>query len=234
MTDKIDKLLVITYNEDGHNFTQDDVKEYYNTIDIDSQTIDKKYITKPLIIVVCTQKSKLSVFGSKNFQDILGTKLTKNTNLYTLVNSGSFENIRTRVYQLSALMHHEQKDLDTLVDISLKKTTITVTKSIMTEIKINRKNICIVNADFPSGEKSYYDRQKYFMELIIEFELVKKFINGYNIIFCGSLNFDFNIMKLVNESVKYAINISNICILSDSIVIKKKFWLKNNKVAMRN
>ena len=41
-------------------------------------------------------------------------------------------------------------------------------------------------------------------------------------------------MKLVNESVKYAINISNIGILSDSIVIKKKFWLKNNKVAMRN
>ena len=145
MTDKIDKLLVITYNEDGHNFTQDDVKEYYNTIDIDSQTIDKKYITKPLIIVVCTQKSKLSVFGSKNFQDILGTKLTKNTNLYTLVNSGSFENIRTRVYQLSALMHHEQKDLDTLVDISLKKTTITVTKSIKIGIKSSGVYMRIMN-----------------------------------------------------------------------------------------
>jgi len=204
-------LLVISYNEGEQDFYDSDLVEVMDKITNTN--------TKPNIIVVSTQKSKSQIavplggFNStKHFPHVLGKLLLKQNYKLMFKKDASFmirgvtenNNVRTRIYQLN--------DKNNIKNITNKLSLQTVGQ--LSSMTVNRQAIyidCVINGKkciFINTELSplsLNDRKKEFLGLITEFELHKKFADGYNIIFSGSFNFRFNLIKAINEESRIKI-----------------------------
>ena len=203
----MNKILVISYNEGEQSFDQKEVFTFYKNL-ITS-------IEMPKIIIVCTQKSK-SQGSPTHFQHIFKELiqydydcLYKEDPSTSLVGLTENNNVRTRIYQYNK---DENKVLNkNNIKTELSKNTIGLLQmsvnrqAIYNEIIVNGKKIILINtelASYKNGDLGLSDRQKEFMGLIKEFKLHQKYKNGFNIIFCGSLNFILNPIKIMNNNTK--------------------------------
>ena len=194
---------------------------------------DIKYMISeksPDVIFICTQKSKSQVVialpgssltgsnSTKHFPHVLGKFLLANgyENIYK--KDASFiirgvtqnNNVRTRIYK--------KKNASTSFGLSLIKnklssntigqlSTLTVNRqAIYNELTINGKKLIVVNTELSSTDSVNFgesDRKKEFLSLVKEFELHKRYNEGYNIIFCGSLNFRLkNMYKIIDDQTR--------------------------------
>lgn len=181
----------------------------------------------PNIIFICTQKSKSQVVialpgssltgsnSTKHFPHVLGKFLLANgyENIYK--KDASFiirgvtqnNNVRTRIYKkinpstsLGLSLIKNKLSSNTIGQLS----TMTVNRqAIYNELTINGKKLIVVNTELSSTDSVNFgesDRRKEFLSLVKEFELHKRYNEGYNIIFCGSLNFRLkNMYKIIDD-----------------------------------
>lgn len=213
----MNKILVISYNEGEQDFFESQLPDFFINLNF-----------TPKIIIVCTQKSKsqvmLSIPGrrmlsssnsTKHFQHVLSKFLISKEYKLLYKKDASFalpgitenNNIRTRIYELNngnniisnPIINKLSRNTVGLSQLSLNR------QAIYNEITINGKKLILINtelASYNNGNLGLSDRQKEFMGLIKEFELHKKYNEGSNIIFCGSLNFKLNPIKIMNNSNK--------------------------------
>ena len=223
--EKNNKLLLISYNEGEEDFDQNDIIGFWNKL-------KEKYPEDPSVVIVCTQKSKSQVMiavpgmktltgsnSTKHFPHVIGNflklkgyvsseKLKRDAS--TMIRGISENNnVRTRIYIKldSNFKIYEDEFISKLsVNTVGQFSTMSVNRqAIYYEIKLNNKKIIIVNtelASYNNGDFGLSDRQKEFMGLIKEFKLHEKYNNDYNIIFCGSLNFKLNPLKMINTDNK--------------------------------
>ena len=139
-------------------------------------------------------KNKYQLFGKKD-ASFMVRGITENNN------------VRTRIYG---------KENIPMISTNFK---LSYTIGSVESMSVNRQAICLTfsnsskNFIIVNTELSYNDganlglsdRQKEFMSLIREFELHKKYKEGYNIIFCGSLNFKLNPFKMLNQEFRFEI-----------------------------
>lgn len=194
-----DKLLIISYNEGIQDFEKEDV-----------ELLKKKILLEdPVLIFVCTQKSKSSVgfLGGthKHFQyifqkvvvEIYYDKVYEKDAKFALTGVTENNNVRTYIYK-----KNNYKDLDkNSIICKLSKSTIgTLTTNVLNrqaiyiEMMINNKKYILINTELDNSTNNS-KKEIEFLGLIEEFELHKKFNEDYNIFFCGSLNFRLNIEK---------------------------------------
>lgn len=181
----------------------------------------------PNIIFICTQKSKSQVVialpgssltgsnSTKHFPHVLGKFLLANgyENIYK--KDASFiirgvtqnNNVRTRIYKkinsstsFGLSLNKNKLSSNTIGQLS----TMTVNRqAIYNELTINGKKLIVVNTELSSTDSVNFgesDRKKEFLSLVKEFELHKRYNEGYNIIFCGSLNFRLkNMYKIIDD-----------------------------------
>jgi len=220
-TEKNNKLLVISYNEGEEDFYQNNIIGFWNELKED-----------PSVVIVCTQKSKSQVIiavpgmkeltgsnSTKHFPHVIGNflksigyitseKLKRDAS--TMIRGISENNnVRTRIY-IKIDCNFKIYEDEFISKLSVKTvgqfSTMSVNRqAIYYDIKLNNKKIIIVNtelASYNNGDFGLIDRQKEFMGLIKEFKLHKQYEAGYNIIFCGSLNFKLNPLKMINNDNK--------------------------------
>jgi len=226
--EKNNKLLVISYNEGEEDFYQNDIIGFWNKL-------KEQYKDDPSVVIVCTQKSKSQVIiavpgmktltgsnSTKHFQHVIGNFLKSNgyitseklkRDASTMIRGISENNnVRTRIY-IKIDCNFKIYEDEFISKLSVKTvgqfSTMSVNRqAIYYDIKLNNKNIIIVNtelASYNNGDFGLSDRQKEFMGLIREFKLHKKYDDNYNIIFCGSLNFKLNPLKMINNNNKLEI-----------------------------
>jgi hypothetical protein len=193
-----DKLLIISYNEGMQDFEKEDI-----------ELLKKKILLEdPSIIFVCTQKSKSSVGlmeTHKHFQHIFQKvvaeisydKVYEKDAKFALTGVTENNNVRTYIYK-----KHNYKDLDkNSIICKLSKSTIgTLTTSVLNrqaiyiEMIINNKKYILINTELDNSLNNS-KKELEFIGLLKEFDLHIKMNEGYNIFFCGSLNFRLNIEK---------------------------------------
>jgi hypothetical protein len=221
------QILLISYNEGEQDFYDSELSEIQEKIIESKSKIiiistqksksqvamaipGKKMLASGLQMM--SGKEILSVSNStKHFPHVLGQFLLKTGYKLVYKKDASFmvravtenNNVRTRIYQIedSNLISNLK---DKLSHTTLGKiTTLSVNRqAIYVECIINQKKCIFINtelATYDNGNLGKSDRQREFMDLIVEFELNKKLIDGYNIIFSGSLNFRLNPLTLFNK-----------------------------------
>jgi hypothetical protein len=214
----MNNLLVISYNEGEQDFYKNDIENF----------CEKVSEINPSVIIVCTQKSKSQVLlalpgksmltdsdSTKHFPHVFGKYLLSTKYKLLYKKDASFmirgltenNNVRTRIYI-------NTNTEPTITNIKCKLSTNTIgqvskmsvnRQAIYIEMNYSGKKIIVLNtelADYTNGNLGVCDRQKEFMSLIKEFELHKKYNEGYNIIFSGSLNFKLNPIKMINNEYK--------------------------------
>ena len=231
------KLLVISYNEGEQDFYQVDIDNFCT----------KVFEINPSVIIICTQKSKsqvaLAVPGksmltgsdsTKHFPHVFGKYLLSKEYKLLYKKDASFmirgvtenNNVRTRIYIKSGLNISVIKNkLSTNTVGQVSKMSLN-RQAIYLEINLNDKKLIVVNtelASYTNGNLGLSDRQKEFMGLIKEFKLHEKYNDGYNIIFCGSLNFKLNPLKMINN--EYKLDVFN----EIKEYIEKKYISNNTK-----
>jgi predicted nucleic acid-binding protein len=214
------------YNRDNTKFGKYDYTQIIQGGDLKNI---KNMITEKLpdIIFICTQKSKSQVVialpgssltgsnSTKHFPHVLGKYLIANGYKNIYKKDASFiirgvtqnNNVRTRIYQkintsasLQLSLGKNKLSSNTIGQLS----TLTVNRqAIYNELVINDKKLIVVNTELSSSDSVNFgesDRRKEFLSLVKEFELHKRYDEGYNIIFCGSLNFRLkNMYKIINN-----------------------------------
>jgi hypothetical protein len=256
--EKNNKLLVISYNEGEEDFYQSDIINFWDNF----KNISENPSEDPSVIIVCTQKSKSQVMiavpgmktvtgsnSTKHFPHVIGNflnskgyvsseKLKKNAS--TMIRGISENNnVRTRIYIKRDNKFNIYED-EFIAKLSVKTvgqfSTMSVNRqAICYDINLNNKKIIIVNtelASYNNGDFGLSDRQEEFMGLIKEFKLHEKYNNGYNIIFCGSLNFKLNPFKMINNDNKSIIykELKNKILKKYNINTYKKDLLKYNEL----
>jgi hypothetical protein len=228
-----DKLLIISYNEGIQDFEKEDI-----------ELLKKKILLEdPVLIFVCTQKSKSSVglLGGthKHFQHIFQKvvleisydKVYEKDAKFALTGVTENNNVRTYIYK-----KNNYKDLDkNSIICKLSKSTIgTLTTSVLNrqaiyiEMIINSKKCILINTELDNSNNSKKELE--FLCLIEEFKLHKKFNEGYNIFFCGSLNFRLNIEKNNLNTNLYGYLLKRIELLSNKELMNingLKIYLEN-------
>lgn len=239
------QILLISYNEGEQDFYDSELNE-----------IQEKIIeSKSKIIIISTQKSKSQVAiaipgkkmftrsnSTKHFPHVLGQFLLEKGYKLVYKKDASFmvravtenNNVRTRIYQIGDSNSNLISNLkDKLSHTTLGKvTTSSVNRqAIYVECIINGRKCIFINtelATYDNGNLGKSDRQREFMDLIVEFELNKKLIDGYNIIFSGSLNFRLNPLTLFNkESRNFVYNTLKKNIINNT---KKDELIKMNEL----
>ena len=198
-------ILIISYNEGFKNFDDFDV----------FSLLYKILIENPKIIVVCTQESPGVTTIKNSYQKILENYLEnyKYILLTKLYYSGDFsfkkfnindKNVRTYVYQRKdyngVKNYYIQKSVKSGLSSVMEGTLNKGSLSLRLELEENNQkfNYIIVNSHLFSNKKAlneiaFSKRKDEFFNLIKEFDLPNYYKNGYNIFFCGDLNF-----KLLN------------------------------------
>ena len=248
------KIFFISYNEEEQDFNIDDLAEIKEKIKQNN----------PTIIIICTQKSKST--GNKHFSHVLGEylksgiyKLIYKKNASTKLSTITYNNnVRTRIYLQNNVENIMQKRRNNSYNITnnLSKTINQGTKSTLGRsaicTTINDLSLIIVNTelfsdDFNNSNSSNNftrtnipNKQQEFYNLVLEFELHKKYNEGYNIIFCGSLNFRLSksfFSKLVPDLGPGIENIHNCKEVKNKIIAGKntkniKNLINYNKLKM--
>ena len=246
-------LLVISYNEGEQDFYQNEVDGFYQEIINKSPSIIVLCTQKSKSQLALPSTSMINrIDNVKHFPHILGKLLIRqgikesqfNNNKYKLLDKkdASFmirgitenNNVRTRIY----IKDNESSKINPQsIKFKLSSNTIgSVEKlsvnrqAICLNITINDKNFIIINTELASNNNAnlgLHDRQKEFISLIKEFKLHKRFAEGYNIIFCGSLNFRLNPYRMINNEFRFKINEGQIY---NNINYEKDLYktLKNN------
>ena len=197
------KIFFISYNEEEQDFNIDDLAEIQEKIKQNN----------PTIIIICTQKSNST--GNKHFSHVLGEylkngiyKLIYKKNASTTLSTITYNNnVRTRIYLRNNVENIIQKRGNNSYNIinNLSKTINQGTKSTLGRqaicTTINDLSLIIVNTELFSDDfnnsnspnnsfrTNIPNKQQEFYNLVSEFKLHEKYNQGYNIIFCGSLNF---------------------------------------------
>jgi len=168
-------------------------------------------------------------------------------------------NVRTRIYQIKdddSLRNQSSTGLKNLIQTKLKESipiipnakkykvidklssTIGSVQSmslnrqaIYVQLDINDKKTIIVNTELAPDFNQKKQREKEFLDIIQEFELVEKYFDGYNIILCGSLNFRLKFLSVVNETAKK--NLFNYLSKISSAVINNSHHSLLNKNELR-
>lgn len=193
-----DKLLIISYNEGEQDFEKEDI-----------EILKKKILLEdPSIIFVCTQKSKSNVglLGKhKHFQHIFEkivleisyNKVYEKDAKFALTGVTENNNVRTYLYKKN---NYQSFNKNSIICKLSKSTIGTLTTSVLNrqaiyiEMIINNKKYILINTELDNSINNS-KKELEFLGLIEEFQLYKKFNEGYNIFFCGSLNFRLNIEK---------------------------------------
>jgi hypothetical protein len=213
------KLLIISYNEGEQDFEKEDI-----------ELLKKKILLEdPSLIFVCTQKSKSSVgfLGGthKHFQHIFQKvvveisydKVYEKDAKFALTGVTENNNVRTYIYK-----KHNYKDLDkNSIICKLSKSTIgTLTTSVLNrqaiyiELIINNKKYILINTELDNSTNNS-KKELEFIGLLKEFDLHIKINEGYNIFFCGSLNFRLNIEKNNFDTNLYGYLLKRVELLSN-------------------
>ena len=196
-------ILIISYNEQFKNF--DD----YHVFSI----LYKILVENPKIIVVCTQESPGITTIKNSYQKILEKYLNNYNLLDKLYYSSNFslkkfnmndKNVRTYVYQRKDyngvkycyLEKSVKSGLSSVMNGTLNKGSILLKLNL--EENNQKFDYIIVNSHLFSNKKvlneiAFAKRKDEFFNLIEEFNLPNNYKRGYNIFFCGDLNF-----KLLN------------------------------------
>lgn len=220
-------FLIISYNEGSKNFKEKDCNE----------VISKVNNEHPFFIFICTQESISS--GKTHYQHVLG-ELLKKIGYELLIKedasvtsiAGLFKtnkNVRTRIY-------YKKNDKYSVLNISkkisekaglTKISESTIFKgSIFTKLIIKNSNnneeikLILVNSHLyfhasKSGNTGLSKREKEFISLLREFELANYYKEGYNIFYCGDLNF-----RLFNPKINNNLNSNEIIEMSLNIIEK--------------
>lgn len=204
------KLLIISYNEGKQEFIDADLVEIKNKITDSS----------PDYIIICTQQSKIYAIETKakhmsyllreSFKNIYTEIYKKNSSLIgsTIIQQSC---LRISIYRKNNIEPHfilnNKKDSKLRSNI-IGQTAIATTnnQAMYLECSINNKKIIILNTELLALDSINFGesrRELEFLSLIKEFELHKKYQEGYNIIMCGSLNFRLqNMYKIINNSFR--------------------------------
>ena len=202
------KLLIISYNEGKQEFIDTDLVEIENKITQSS----------PNYIIICTQQSKIyAIKGREQHMSYLLGKSLKKKNIfkYTEIYKKNSSLIGSTIIEYSCLRIsiYQKINKDLMITNKLRSNIIGQTAILTTnnqamylECSINKKKIIILNTELLALDSINFGesrRELEFLSLIKEFELHKKYQEGYNIIMCGSLNFRLqNMYKIINNSFR--------------------------------
>ena len=225
--------LLISYNEKDNKF------DNYDSLPL----IYKVYNENPLFIIVCTQESGS---GNNHFQHIFSENVKKlNYNLLIKEDASvgllsvKNKNVRTRIYYNSNKIDSSKYIVTNFEKKISKKSGLSkffektfYKGSIFMRLEIKKSEIehklIIVNSHLYFNKSSLNTgikkREEEFLKIVEEFNLIDYWKRGYNIFFCGDLNFRLYSSSNIKENNDFSK-------ISYDIV---KTYLENNKQKSTN
>lgn len=247
ITKKSDNLLILSYNELGQSYTDEDIfliKEYINRIE-------------PAIIVIGTQESaikttnikieKIGYNNVKHFQHLLKKNIQEKYSLLDKFNAGTKglkflnpvytnRNVRTRIYIHNKKCSKTNNDKFKIKILKSKKSKNSeiykgsILYGLDIELNGNIKRFIFVNSHlcYKSNNKKT-DRSDNLIKLIDEFQLIESYKNGTNIFFFGDLETRLSkVLKLNNINTTINTTIKNLNKLSSNEINKHTIMIIKN------
>ena len=202
------------------SLTSDATKHFSHVLQ--KKLCEQECIRSRFGILTCTNKGPYELIHKKD-ASLMIPGITDNNN------------VRTRIYKKlsSSLTIHAQCKISNSSGLGHISELSVNRSAIMHELVTRNSNgkeykIILVNTELSTSKKGNLGlstRRNEFISLIKEFELHKRYNEGYNIFFCGSLNF-----KLFSPKITNNINRELLTIMNQSIINEKN----NNKLLKRN